>query len=72
MPQLEQKGPPAMGHKSFETGDEQIQIYMHSDGSLTIEAQADYGDSETGWGETYKTLHLTPKQVEEFRKFLTV
>ena len=54
----------------FETGDEEIEIYMNPNGSLTIEATSSYGDTQNGWGETHAHLTLTPAKVAELRKFL--
>lgn len=56
--------------KSFDTKSEDFAITKHPDGSLTIEAEAYYGDSYNGWGETHTTLHLDHGRVIELQKFL--
>lgn len=56
--------------REFKTKYEDFEIFMHPDGSLTIEATGDYGDSEIGWGSTSSTLNLSPEQVVAFREFL--
>jgi hypothetical protein len=56
--------------RAFETGNDSFDIIKHPDGSLSIEAAADYGDSYTGWGSTTATLWLEPAQVVALQKFL--
>lgn len=59
--------------KAISTGDEDVEIYLRSDGSLIIEATSDYGDSDSGWGSTTKIIHLTPDQMRGlFKDFIEV
>lgn len=46
------------------------EIFLHPDGSLTIEAFAEYGDTEIGWGSTCSTVRFDPNLLAEFRKFI--
>lgn len=57
--------------KAFQTNSHDFEIYLHPDGSLTIEATGDYGDTEMGWGSTSSTLNLDPVRVAELRAFLS-
>jgi len=45
-------------------------IIRHPDGSLTIETQAEYGDTEMGWGSASATIKMDADQVRAFRAFL--
>ena len=56
--------------KAFDTQSDDFTIIRHPDGSVTIEATADYGDSYTGWGSTAATLRLDPKRVVALQHFL--
>lgn len=56
--------------KFFFSGDDKAEIFLHPDGSLTVEIETDYGDSETGWGVTFGTAYLDADQVDRFRRFL--
>lgn len=55
--------------RSFTYNDPDVEIIMR-DGQLFIEASADYGDSESGWGSATKTIYLSREQVSEFILFL--
>lgn len=56
---------------AFDTKHDGFDIIKHSDGSLTIEASADYGDSEIGWGSASATMHLSAERVRELARFLS-
>jgi hypothetical protein len=58
-------------HRNFDTGNDAWDITRHPDGSLTIESEAEYGDSYNGWGSARQTLHLLPDQVKALASFLT-
>lgn len=59
-----------MARRQFDVGDYDIEIYRHPDGSLTIEASAEYGDSEIGLGSITKTIKLDPERAREFAAFI--
>lgn len=45
-------------------------IIRHTDGSLTIETSAEYGDTEMGWGSASATINMSAEQVRAFQAFL--
>lgn len=59
-----------MERLAFDTGREDFDIIRHTDGSLTIEAITEYGDSESGWGAGHVILNLEPEKVAALRRFL--
>lgn len=58
--------------RAFETKDSDVEIISHPDGSLTITADAEYGDSYQGFGTTSKTYTMDADEVARFVKFLAV
>lgn len=59
------------GRQVFDIQSPDFQIVRHPDGSVTIEATAEYGDSDNGWGSATTTLLLQPDRVVALREFLT-
>lgn len=51
------------------TGDG-AEIIRHPDGAVTFETEADYGDTDMGWGTARATIHMNSGQVKEFIAFL--
>lgn len=56
--------------RMFQIPGSDAEIYMHPDGTLTIEAYAEYGDTEIGWGSTCSTLTFDPELLAKFRQFI--